>query len=91
MGPSGLITSFSSSYDGYYGIVGFASPNPGFSVTGLNSTVDVLTQDPFPLVALIVGWQATVPEPATWAMILVGLGGLGAAMRSRRQQTAAGA
>jgi len=27
----------------------------------------------------------TVPEPATWAMMLVGLGGIGAAMRSRRK------
>ncbi len=30
-----------------------------------------------------------VPEPATWAMMLVGFGGLGAAMRSRRGQAAA--
>ena len=30
-----------------------------------------------------------VPEPATWAMMLVGLGGLGAAMRSRRKTAAA--
>jgi len=30
-----------------------------------------------------------VPEPATWAMMLVGFGGLGAAMRSRRGQSAA--
>lgn len=30
-----------------------------------------------------------VPEPATWAMMLVGLGGLGVAMRSRRRRVAA--
>jgi hypothetical protein len=30
-----------------------------------------------------------VPEPATWAMMLVGFGGLGAAMRSRRKLVAA--
>ncbi len=34
---------------------------------------------------------AGVPEPATWAMMLVGLGGLGAAMRSRRKFAAAAA
>ena len=30
-----------------------------------------------------------VPEPATWAVMLVGFGGLGVAMRSRRKQAAA--
>ena len=29
----------------------------------------------------------SVPEPATWAMMLVGFGGLGVAMRSRRKPT----
>jgi hypothetical protein len=32
-----------------------------------------------------------VPEPATWAMMLVGFGGLGAAMRARRKQALAAA
>jgi hypothetical protein len=32
-----------------------------------------------------------VPEPATWAMMLIGLGGLGAMMRSRRRPVGAGA
>ena len=31
---------------------------------------------------------AKVPEPATWAMMLVGFGGLGSAMRSRRKLAA---
>ena len=31
---------------------------------------------------------AAVPEPASWAMMLVGFGGLGAALRRRRSQTA---
>lgn len=84
LGPPGLITSFSYAYDGYYGVVGFfTSPNPGFSVTGLNSTVDVLTQDPFPLGGLVVAWQATIPEPATWAMMLTGLALVGATLRRK--------
>lgn len=32
-----------------------------------------------------------VPEPATWAMMLMGFGGLGAAMRSRRKRAAVAA
>ena len=30
-----------------------------------------------------------VPEPATWAMMLLGFGGLGATMRQRRKSIAA--
>jgi len=33
-------------------------------------------------------FAAGVPEPATWAMMLFGFGGLGAAIRSRRKQAA---
>jgi len=35
--------------------------------------------------------SAGVPEPATWAMMLVGFGGLGVAMRSRRRLAVAAA
>jgi hypothetical protein len=31
------------------------------------------------------GAVGAVPEPSTWAIMLVGLGGLGAAMRRRRR------
>jgi PEP-CTERM motif len=31
---------------------------------------------------------AAVPEPATWAMLLVGLGGIGATLRRRRHTAA---
>ena len=35
------------------------------------------------------GIAAAVPEPATWAMMLIGFGGIGASMRRRRTLTAA--
>jgi hypothetical protein len=38
-----------------------------------------------------LNFGATVPEPATWVMMLAGFGFLGAAMRSRRKLTAASA
>jgi hypothetical protein len=39
--------------------------------------------------ALVVGVNvAGVPEPASWVLMLVGFGGLGAALRSRRRQFA---
>jgi len=34
-------------------------------------------------------FEAGVPEPATWAMMLVGFGGMGAVLRNRRRQGAA--
>ena len=38
---------------------------------------------------VVVGPNAPVPEPASWALMLVGFGGLGAALRSRRRAVAA--
>jgi hypothetical protein len=30
-----------------------------------------------------------IPEPATWALMIVGMGGVGAALRTRRRQSLA--
>ena len=50
---------------------------------------DITDQGPFNMTFSLTG--VTVPEPATWAMMLVGLGGLGGLLRRRRSQMAAAA
>ena len=39
----------------------------------------------------VLGTTVGVPEPATWGLMLVGFGGLGAALRSKRRKLAAAA
>jgi len=62
-----------------------------FTVTGPNITTLAFTFDP----AIATGKQFRVdlpsdaiPEPATWAMMIVGFGGIGAMMRRRRSAPA---
>jgi hypothetical protein len=61
--------------------IGFTSTSPITSVS-----VDYPNSFAFDLIS--VSSLSAVPEPASWAMMLVGFGGLGAAMRSRRKLTA---
>jgi hypothetical protein len=55
-----------------------------FSITGASGTVYDATGAHLPT-------AGGVPEPGTWAMMLVGLGGLGAVLRRRRGMTASAA
>jgi hypothetical protein len=65
-----------------------------FTATSGSEVLDFLsigTPTGLPPVALLDGVSLTggVPEPATWAMLLLGFGGLGAMIRHRRQVRAA--
>ncbi|MGZ3272306.1 MAG: PEPxxWA-CTERM sorting domain-containing protein [Caulobacteraceae bacterium] len=63
-----------------------------FTATNATQTLSFLsigTPDGLPPVALLDGVSLTVPEPATWAMMIMGFGTLGLMMRRRRMVTAA--
>jgi hypothetical protein len=87
-----LLSSFTSSAPG---ATSFNSTDPGFSGGGLWSVTEKYvitatkvsgkTNSASPSIVLDgVG----VPEPATWAMMIMGLGGVGAVMRQRRRSVA---
>ena len=55
-------------------------------------TVTVSLDSPEGIQLMALGWNprvAAVPEPATWTMMLLGFGGIGAALRRRRPRAAA--
>ena|SRR6185312_5128573 len=59
-----------------------------FTAAQTNQTLSFLsigTPNGLPPMALLDNVSLTVPEPATWAMMLIGFGGIGAMIRRRRQ------
>jgi hypothetical protein len=73
----------------YIGFLGyFGQPHEGFSVTGIDAHLTAATADPRPIIALSVGYVWTpageVPEPATWATMILGFGAVGLVARRLR-------
>lgn len=69
---------------------GFFSLNDGFFSIDLNSGAAsrIGTVGAGNLIGLSLAPAAAVPEPATWALMLLGFGAIGASMRRRRHVTA---
>lgn len=90
-GTTGTFTSLSSTNNGGK-FIGFADTSP-ISVTFNTSSgreFDIIsyvtTTNPVVTPPVITSPLAAVPEPATWAMMIVGFGLVGGAMRRRSQQ-----
>ena len=80
--------------NGSEGFTGWSSDTLDFTATGTSEVLSFLAEGTggsgLPPFALLDGVSLTqVPEPATWAMMLVGFGALGTAIRSRRKQALA--
>jgi hypothetical protein len=58
------------------------------SSSELLSFLSVGTPSGYPPIALLDNISISVPEPASWALMLVGVGALGASLRLRRRQAA---
>ncbi len=68
---------------------------PSFSFTGNSINIDYARQQTFNFTGGTASFQVTlgdvgsaVPEPATWAMMIIGFGAVGSAVRSSRRRNA---
>lgn len=78
---------------GDHGFTGWQSETLAFTATSATETLSFLAHGnlPVPPFALVsnVSIPGGVPEPASWALMVVGVGGLGAVARRRRVAVAA--
>jgi len=75
------VTDLSSIFDDN-AIIGFTNVAPHFNISGGNSL------DSFSASNITGSFGGSVPEPATWGLMIMGFGGVGALLRSRRRQAA---
>ena len=76
------------------GFSGWQSVKMFFTPTATTQTLTFLslgTPNGLPPMALLDGASLTVPEPGTWAMMLLGFGGIGAMIRRRGRSVATAA
>jgi hypothetical protein len=75
----------------HYGNGGNSPDGTAFFKIDAGAGIDTLTLNPpfqatSNLLVYSTGAGGGVPEPATWAMLILGMGGMGAVLRRRRQQ-----
>ncbi len=83
-----LLSNGGSFSQGSTGGVGYSVPDV-FSVSSTPFNSVLITSPDYVLTIGDVTFNSGVPEPATWAMMLVGFAGLGAMVRSSRRRLAA--
>ena len=81
-----ILSVASGGFSGWKGGLMFFTPTAS---TQTLTFLSLGTPNGLPPMALLDGVSLTVPEPATWAMMIMGFGSLGLAMRRRRMVTAA--
>jgi hypothetical protein len=80
-------------FSNFQSLTPFSAPSADF-VSGLNTLSFVVTDTGPPSALLVSGLGGTAntsgtPEPASWALMLLGFGGLGAALRAQRRPATA--
>jgi hypothetical protein len=86
------VSAFGAAPVGYLPGASFTTETLDFTPSTANGSIDFIggveSDNTLSAIDNLTISTASVPEPATWAMMLVGFGGLGAAMRSHRKRAA---